>query len=195
MKSINHLQGASTLRALKLNNCVAMEPKSTLDTTKCVTHILDAKYNKADIQSIVRDNSKHLSAEHQKKLLRLLRKYELLFDGSVFDWKTKPVSFQLKEAATPYHSWAFPAPKIHKDSLIKETERLCKLGVLEEASDWALPSFIVPKKNYTVCFLGNFQEVIKRLVRKPFPIHKISMVLQELEGLFFATALNLNIGY
>jgi hypothetical protein len=104
MRNINLLQGASTLRALKLNNCIAMELKSTLDTTKCVTHILDAKYNKADIQSIVRDNSKHLSAEHQKKLLRLLRKYELLFDGSVFDWKTKPVSFQLKEAATPYHS-------------------------------------------------------------------------------------------
>jgi hypothetical protein len=38
-------------------------------------------------------------------------------------------------------------------------------------------------------------EVNKQLVRKPFPIPKISTVLQELEGLTFATALDLNMGY
>jgi hypothetical protein len=32
-------------------------------------------------------------------------------------------------------------------------------------------------------------------VRKPFPITKISMGLQELEGFSFATALDLNMGY
>jgi hypothetical protein len=32
-------------------------------------------------------------------------------------------------------------------------------------------------------------------VRKPFPIPKISTVLQELKGLTFATALDLNMGY
>jgi hypothetical protein len=56
MRNINHLQGTSTLCALRLNNSLAMEPKSTQDTTKCVTWILDAKYNKADLQSIVKDN-------------------------------------------------------------------------------------------------------------------------------------------
>jgi hypothetical protein len=38
-------------------------------------------------------------------------------------------------------------------------------------------------------------EVNKRLVRKPFPIPKISTILQELEGFTFATALDLNMGY
>jgi hypothetical protein len=112
-------------------------------------------------------------------------------------WKTKPVSLQLKEGASLYHNQAFPVPKIHKDTLIKEVERLVKLGVLERqpALEWASPSFIIPKKNRTVCFLSNFQEVNKRLIRKPFPITKISTVLQELEGFTFATALDLNIGY
>jgi hypothetical protein len=66
---------------------------------------------------------------------------------------------------------------------MKEVERLCKLGVLERqpASKWALPSFIIPKKDKTVHFLSDFQEVIKKLVRIPFPIPKISMVLQEIE--------------
>ncbi len=72
-----------------------------------------------------------MSADHQKKLLQRRIKFESLFDGTLGDWKTKPVSFQLKESASPYHGQAFPVPKIHKDVLIKKVERLCKLGVLE----------------------------------------------------------------
>jgi hypothetical protein len=94
MQNINYLQGSSTLHALRLNHSSAMEPQSTQDTTKHVTWILDAKYLKADLQSIVRDNCKHLSANQQKKLLQLLTKYKSLFDGTLGDWKTKLVSFQ-----------------------------------------------------------------------------------------------------
>ncbi len=50
MRNINYLQGSSTLRALKLNHSLAMEPPSTQNATKCVTQILDAKYIKADLQ-------------------------------------------------------------------------------------------------------------------------------------------------
>jgi hypothetical protein len=80
-----------------------MEPKSTQDATKHATWILDAKYNKADFQSIVKDNCKHLSADNQKKLLQLITKYDSLFDDTLGDKKTKPVSFQLKEGVSPYH--------------------------------------------------------------------------------------------
>ncbi len=98
----------------------------------------------------------------------------MLFDGTLGDWKTKPFSFQLKEGVSLYHGQAFPVSKIHKDTLIKEVEILVKLGVLERQpiSEWASPSFIIPKKNRTVCLLSNFWEVNKRLIRKPFPIPK-----------------------
>ncbi len=96
MQNINYLQGSSTLRVLKLNQSLAMEPQSTQDATKRVMRILDAKYQKVELQSIVRDNCKHLSTNQQKKLLQLLKKYELLFDITLGDWKTKLVSFQLK---------------------------------------------------------------------------------------------------
>ncbi len=43
--------------------------------------------------------------------------------------------------------------------------------------------------------ISDFEEVNKRLVRKPFPISKISTVLHELEGFTFATSLDLNMGY
>jgi hypothetical protein len=103
MQNIIYLQGSSTLCVLRLNHSLAMEPLSTQDATKHVMQILDAKYQKADLQSIVRDNCKHLSADQQKKLLQILKKYELLFDGTLGDWKTKPVSFQLKEGVSLYH--------------------------------------------------------------------------------------------
>jgi hypothetical protein len=197
MRDINRLQGSSMLCALWHNHSLAMELQSTQDATEHAMQILDAKYTKADLRLVVRDTCKHLKVDQQKKLLQLLNNYESLFDGTLGDWKTKPVSFQLKEDASPYHSQAFPVPKIHKNILIKEVDRLVKLGVLERqpASEWASPSFIMPKKNRTVCFLSNFGEVNKRLIRKPFPIPKISTVLQELEGFTFATALDLNMAY
>jgi hypothetical protein len=85
MRNINYLQGSSTIRVLRLNHSLAMELQSTQDATKCVTRILDAKYQKADLQSIVNNKCKHLSADQQKKLLQLLTKYELLFDGTLGD--------------------------------------------------------------------------------------------------------------
>jgi hypothetical protein len=71
------------------------------------------------------------------------------------------------------------------------------LGVLkwQADSEWASPTAIIPKKDNTVTVVSDFREINKRIVRKPFPIPKISTVLQELEGFTYATTLDLNIGY
>jgi hypothetical protein len=106
----------------------------------------------------ISSHCKHLSADQQKKLLQLLKKYEQLFNGTLSDWKTRLASFQLKEGVSPYHGQTFPLPKIHKETLIKKVERLVKLVVLERqpASEWDSPSFIIPKKNKTEHFLSGF---------------------------------------
>ncbi len=62
----------------------------------------------------------------------------------------------------------------------------------QPASEWVSPSFIIPKSDQTVRMVSDFREVNKRLVKKPFPIPKISTVLQEIEGFTFETALDLN---
>ena len=79
------------------NNALAHEPRITEEATQCVVHILDAKYEKADLQSIVTNNCTHLNANEQNLLLELLTEFELLFDGTLGDWKTEPAPFQLKE--------------------------------------------------------------------------------------------------
>jgi hypothetical protein len=56
--------------------------------------ILDAKYDKADFPSIVKNNCAHLSTSHCNSLLALLLKFEELFDGMLRDWKLLPDSFE-----------------------------------------------------------------------------------------------------
>jgi hypothetical protein len=104
MRNINNLQlKPSISRAFKLNSSFSQEPASTRNATKRVVEILDAKYDKADLPSIVKNNCLHLSTSHCNSLLAMLLKFEELSDGTLGDWKLPPVSFELKEGAKPYH--------------------------------------------------------------------------------------------
>ncbi len=64
----------------------------------------------------------------------------------------------------------------------------------QPSSRWGSPTFIIPKKDSTVRTISVFRELNNCIVRKPYPIPKISMILQELEGFTYATALDLNMG-
>ena len=69
----------------------------------------------------------------------------------------------------------------------------------QASSQWASPTFTIPKKDMTVWTIvrtiSDFRKLNKRIVRRPYPIPKISTTLQELEGFTYATALDLNMGY
>jgi hypothetical protein len=67
MRNINNLQlKLSISRALKLDSSFAQEPISTHNATKHIVEILDAKYEKADLPSIVKNDCVHLSMPHCK---------------------------------------------------------------------------------------------------------------------------------
>jgi hypothetical protein len=70
-------------RALRENTCFAQEPISTHSATKRVVEILDAKFEKADLPATIRENSSHLKASDREKLLSVLLKFELHFDGTL----------------------------------------------------------------------------------------------------------------
>ena len=61
-------------------------------------------------------------------------------------------------------------------------------------SEWAAPTFIIPKKDGTVRFINDFRELNKRIRWKPFPIPKIQDLMMKLEGFQYATILDLNMG-
>ena len=172
------------------------DPSGIEERVNRVKEILEAKYEPADLEQICSAQDQ-LQVEQQKKLLALLQKYSELFDGTLGTWQGTEVDLQLKEGAVPYHAKAFPVPKVHMDSLKMEVERLCKLGVLKRVnrSEWAAPTFIIPKKDGTVRFISDFRELNKWIRRQPYPIPHIQDMLLNLEGFQYATSLDLNMGY
>ena len=58
------------------------EPEAISEATQCIKSILDAKYEKDNLQEVAA-TATHLSTAEQHKLHSLLNKYEDLFDGSL----------------------------------------------------------------------------------------------------------------
>jgi transposase InsO family protein len=161
-----------------------------------MTDILDAKYKKANLEEIS-EGADHLTNSEQKSLLKLLKKYEDLFDGTLGTFTGKPYDIKLKDNVEPHHARPFPVPKIHELTLKSELDRLVELNVLKRVnrSQWGAPTFIVPKKDGTVRFISDFRELNKRIKRQPYPIPKIQNLLLKLEGFKYGTSLDLNMGY
>jgi hypothetical protein len=124
MMNITNLQLKPRItRALRENTCFSQEPISTRSATKHMLEILYAKYEKADLLAVIRENCSHLKASNREKLLSVLLRFESLFHGKLGDWKLPPVSFELKEGMKPYHDRSYPIPHKHKAILTKEISR------------------------------------------------------------------------
>ena len=169
---------------------------AVLESMDRIKGILDAKYEKANLEEIC-EKAKHLSSDEQRALHSVLKKHEALFDGTLGRWTNEEYDIELKPDAKPYHARAYPIPKTYEATLRHEVERLCQIGVLRRVnrSEWGAPTFIIPKKDGTVRFISDFRELNKRIRRKPYPIPKISDLLLKLEGFTYATSLDLNMGY
>jgi hypothetical protein len=55
--------------------------------------------------------------------------------------------------------------------------------------------FTISKPDGSLQSLADLREVNKVIKRKPFPLPKITNMLQKLEGFMYATSLDLNMGY
>ena len=97
-----------------------------------VKEILDAKYEPADLDKVV-EKSTHLSKNEQEKSQKLLMKYGHLFDGTLGAWTRESYEIELKEDATPFHSSAYPIPKVHKKTLKHEVQCFCEIGILKRS--------------------------------------------------------------
>ena len=172
------------------------DSRSIQDATNRIKQIIEAKYEPANLPNVVSE-CVHLQPTEKQLLLQLLQKYKSLFDGTLGHWKGETYDIQLKPDVQPYHARAYPIPKAYESTLRMEVSRLCQAGVLKKVnrSEWAAPTFIIPKKDMTVRFNSDFRELNKRIRRKPYPIPKIQDLMLKLEGFTFGTSLDLNMGY
>ena len=148
------------LTSRELNTIIhnTTEPIVTEKATKRLVKILDSNYHKDNLTEFVA-RATHLNNKQKSHLLELLIKYEDLFDGTLGEWKTSPVEFELKEGAEPHSQRHFPVPHLYKETFHKELLRLVEIGVLEpvQQSEWGSPTFIIPKKNNKVRFISDFR--------------------------------------
>lgn len=172
------------------------EPSITQEATERAIKILDSEYDKANLDEIV-SQADSLTKQEKQQLLKLLQKYEILFDGTLGKWGGEPVRIKLKPDAKPFSSRFYPIPHINKETFRKELERLVRLGVLTKVkqSEWGTPVFIIPKKNGQVRFLTDFRKLNPMIVRETFPLPRIIDEVQQMESFNYASALDLNMGY
>ena len=197
MRDFNKLRRHKLSRnEMKLIIQKSTEPLVTEEATNRIIKILDSKYDKANLEEVVK-KAKHLTEKERDMLYHLLKKYENIFDGSLGEWETDPVDFELKDDAKPHSQRHYPVPHLYKKTFKKELDRLEKLGVLEKVqqSEWGSPTFIVPKKDGRIRFVSDFRRLNQKLKRKPYPLPRISDTLQQLENFKYATSLDMNMGY
>ena len=72
-----------------------------------------------------------------------------MFDGTLGNYTGSKYKIDLKEQIKVYDAKPFLITKVHKLTLKKEVERLVKIGILKRInnSEWAAPTFIIPKKH------------------------------------------------
>ena len=176
---------------------IAQESESLYYATTDDGTILESNYQKADIDASVKSWD-YPSPEQQTRLKTLLYTYESLFDGTLGTWNIDPVDLELKPGAKPYHARPYPIPQIHKEVTLNEIQRLESVGVLKrclEGSQWATPTFIVPKKEGTVRIVTDFRVLNNLVIRHPFPMPKTQEMLQDIQHFTYATAIDLIMGF
>lgn len=162
--------------------------------------ILDAKYEKQDLKTIVRE-LKHLTETEQQQMKNLLQEHEELFSGQLGRWRNLKVEATIKPNSTPFHCQKpIRIPHIHVETLRKEVDRLVEIGVLapisgETSGPWCAPSFIIPKKDGSVRLITDFRQLNKAIERRPWPMPHIADLIQDIGRYSHVTALDLSMGY
>ena len=67
------------------------ESEQVHTSTKQLREILDYKYEKLDLNKVMKNKSQHLIKTQHNEWLKLLQKFEDFFDGKIGTWKTDQV--------------------------------------------------------------------------------------------------------
>ena len=158
--------------------------------------LLKSKYEKMDTDAEVQEQT-HLTDVQRQALKKVLQNRINLFQGECGKYKGVPVDIKLRVGAVPYSARPYPIPKAHRKLVKEEVERLVTIGLLTqiEASEWAAPSFAIPKMDQRIRFVTDFRKLNECLVREPYPLPVIQDVLHTLGAFRYATCIDLSMGY
>ena len=143
--------------------------------------ILDAKYEKVDIDEVIEENCSHLTPEQQLELRNLLKQHDKLFDGSLGKYPGEPMHIEIEPGAQPVYRRPYPVPHVHLETFRKELDHLVSLEVLSPVKDteWGLPTFVIPKKDGRVRWVSDLRELNKVIKRTQYTLPLINEVLRK----------------
>lgn len=157
--------------------------------------IEDATYDKMNVDEAIKENCSHLSNSQQNELRELLFKHFKLFDGNLHTYNGPKMDIELQEGARPVHRRAYPTPRVHLETFKKEIDRLVEIGVLEKVqgpTEWALPSFIVPKKDNKVRMIADLRALNQVIKPRDYSLPIIQDLIRQRSGFQYMTKLDLS---
>jgi hypothetical protein len=167
------------------------------DWLECfATEILDAKFEKTDIDEVLKGLT-HLNAHQKADLLQVLLENNKMFNGTLGVNPHKKVHNDIDPNAKPVHSRPYPVPRIHLKTFKKEIDHLVRIGVLaaQQRSEWVSPSFIIPKKDGRVCWISKLCQLNKVIRCKQYPLPIITDILCKHSGYKIFTKLDVSMQY
>ena len=123
-----------------------------------------------------------------------MSQFEGLLEGTIVDYKEMEVSFEINANKTPYHAKPYRIPVAHMPLIKTAINEIVKNKALAEYSgdsEWAAPTFGVPKKNDGVRMVTDFRKLNEAIKRNPWPMPTIQNMLHQYGGMTYTTALGL----
>ena len=159
--------------------------------------ILHAKYEKFSPQDVV-DQCHHLSQDHQTQLFQLITKFSQLFSGNLGRYVHRKFSIQLKDPGTPpVFCTQYAVPLVHQQVFKQELNHLIEKNVLRRinTSEWAFPTFLIPKKDGRVRWISDFRRLNKLLKRPRYFLPSIPAIMQKRAGFRHITKIDISMGF
>jgi hypothetical protein len=123
-----------------------------------------------------------------------LNKFTKLFDGMLGKHPHRKAHLELETNAKPVHSKPHTVAKTLEQVFKDELEHLCAIGALERrgATEWAAPTFIIPKKDGRARWVPDFRALDEVVKRKMHPLPRIQDVLNKRKGCEFFTKIDMS---
>ena len=167
-----------------------------IDTDCMLADIRPAEYKKANVDEVAQAQT-HLTQKQRDELRDLLRQFPKLFSGELGKYPGRKIHLDIDPTAKPVRRRPYPVAHAHLKLFKDELDRLCQLGVLKKAgaSQWSLPTFIIPKKDGTIRWVSDLRELNKVIKRKAYPLPRITDVLRRRSGYKYFTKLDISMQY
>ena len=123
------------------------------------TKIAGRKYQAVSTDEVIAQVD-HLTGGQKRLLKEVLDKHTVLFDGKLGCYTGDKVHLKLIDNFTPSWKRAYPVPFTREKAFKDELDAMVKEGSIErffDTSEWAAPSFIIPKQDGTVRFINDIR--------------------------------------